>query len=617
MPIIVVTARSDEIDRVSLLELGADDYVVKPFGFRELVARIGAVLRRTSTAAVDTVDPIEIGSLRIDRRTHQLTRDGEPVALTPKEFDLVAFLALDPGAVRTRDDIIRNVWDENWWGSTKTLDVHIASLRKKLGADTIHTVRGVGFSLVDPGAERVTRRLVLSYLAVTIVVLAIFEIPLAVFFQQREQDRLTVDAERDATVLATIYEDALEKGTEPDPIPAEDYFADTGVRTVVVDGDGISVIDTGNDVDRDFSTRPEIMTALTGQRTTGTRYSETLGTELLYVAVPVASGGVVHGALRLTVDTHEVTERIRTFWLGLAFTGLIVLVVMAGIGTLIARSVTRPVRRLQATAERFSSGDLTPGGVSVVSPPELAALESAMDEMARRLDELIERQRSFVADASHQLRTPLTALRLRLENLEPELYGRASVTEVRTAIDETTRLGALVDDLLQLARTQQEAPVAPVDLTEIVSDRVDIWTATADQYDVSIELAAPRQRVFGQAIIGGIEQVLDNLLDNAIRAAPAGSAIEVGLVEGDRRHLITVADLGPGIDDADKASALMRFWRADTSTPGTGLGLAICEALVRSGGGELRLDDNTPCGLRVTVDVPAATHPSPRPSDER
>ncbi len=153
VPIIVVTARSDEIDRVSLLELGADDYVVKPFGFRELVARIGAVLRRTSAATVDTAGPIELGSLRIDRRTHQLTRDGETIALTPKEFDLVAFLAADPGAVRTRDDIIRSVWDENWWGSTKTLDVHIASLRKKLGADTIHTVRGVGFSLVDPGAD--------------------------------------------------------------------------------------------------------------------------------------------------------------------------------------------------------------------------------------------------------------------------------------------------------------------------------------------------------------------------------------------------------------------------------------------------------------------------------
>ena len=246
VPVIVVTARSDEIDRVSLLELGADDYVVKPFGFRELVARIGAVLRRTAAGVADTV---EAGRHRVaaHRRSHApgSRETASRSRLTPKEFDLVAFLATDPGAVRTREDIIRNVWDENWWGSTKTLDVHVASLRKKLGSGCDpHRAR----RRVQPGRSgcgTVTRRLVLSYLAVTIVVLALFEIPLAVFFQQREEDRLTIDVERDATVLATIYEDALEQGTDADPIPAQDYFDDTGVRTVVVDADGISVVDTG------------------------------------------------------------------------------------------------------------------------------------------------------------------------------------------------------------------------------------------------------------------------------------------------------------------------------------------------------------------------------------
>ena len=154
VPIIVVTARGEEIDRVALLELGADDYVVKPFGFRELVARIGAVLRRTNpTADAVTDGPIDVGRLRIDLRTHQVTLGEARVALTPKEFDLLAYLAADIGAVRSRDEIIRDVWDTNWWGSTKTLDVHIASLRKKVGPESIATIRGVGFALVDPGTE--------------------------------------------------------------------------------------------------------------------------------------------------------------------------------------------------------------------------------------------------------------------------------------------------------------------------------------------------------------------------------------------------------------------------------------------------------------------------------
>jgi len=151
VPIIVVTARGDEIDRVILLELGADDYVVKPFGFRELVARIRAVLRRTGgnqpQAPPDV--QIDVGLLRIDTRTRNVSYDDRPVALTPKEHDLLVYLARDPDAVHTREQIIKDVWDENWWGSTKTLDVHIASLRKKLAPETIETVRGVGFRLVD------------------------------------------------------------------------------------------------------------------------------------------------------------------------------------------------------------------------------------------------------------------------------------------------------------------------------------------------------------------------------------------------------------------------------------------------------------------------------------
>ena len=153
VPIIVVSARGDEIDRVTLLELGADDYVVKPFGFRELVARIGAVLRRVSAGREPPATvPIETGNLRIDPRARKVTVGGEVVQLTPKEFDLLAYLAADLGAVRTREEIIRDVWDENWWGSTKTLDVHVASVRKKIGSEMIETVRGVGFSLAAPDA---------------------------------------------------------------------------------------------------------------------------------------------------------------------------------------------------------------------------------------------------------------------------------------------------------------------------------------------------------------------------------------------------------------------------------------------------------------------------------
>jgi DNA-binding response OmpR family regulator len=150
VPIIVVTARGEEIDRVVLLELGADDYVVKPFGIRELVARIRAVLRRTSgVPAVSPTAELVVGELHIDPRSRAVRFEGKPVALTPKEYELLVFLAAEPGAVRGRDQLIREVWDEHWWGSTKTLDVHVASLRKKLRPELIETVRSVGYRMVD------------------------------------------------------------------------------------------------------------------------------------------------------------------------------------------------------------------------------------------------------------------------------------------------------------------------------------------------------------------------------------------------------------------------------------------------------------------------------------
>ena len=150
VPIIVVTARGDEVDRVVGLELGADDYMVKPFGFRELLARIRAVTRRT-LARPEDLAPRTIGALTIDRRTHQVTMDGRALALTPKEFDLLGLLAEEPGTVFTRSHILEEVWDAHWYGPTKTLDVHIAAVRKKLGDPAwIETVRGVGFRLVEP-----------------------------------------------------------------------------------------------------------------------------------------------------------------------------------------------------------------------------------------------------------------------------------------------------------------------------------------------------------------------------------------------------------------------------------------------------------------------------------
>jgi len=150
VPVIVVSARGDESERVLALELGADDYLVKPFGMRELVARVRAVSRRAN-AIPETVAPQHVGELEIDRRTRRVRVRGDEIALSPKEFDLLVALSEDPGAVVSRQQLMDEVWDPHWYGPTKTLDVHVAGLRRKLGnPGLIETVRGVGFRMAAP-----------------------------------------------------------------------------------------------------------------------------------------------------------------------------------------------------------------------------------------------------------------------------------------------------------------------------------------------------------------------------------------------------------------------------------------------------------------------------------
>ena len=153
VPLLIITARSEEVERVVGLELGADDYLSKPFGLRELVARMRAVLRRTGPASVADQEPAtesvqRLGALALDRLGRRLSGPDGEIAMTPKEFDLLVALAEQPGVVRAREDLMNEVWDPHWFGSTRTLDVHVGALRRKVGAHLdLQTVRGVGFRL--------------------------------------------------------------------------------------------------------------------------------------------------------------------------------------------------------------------------------------------------------------------------------------------------------------------------------------------------------------------------------------------------------------------------------------------------------------------------------------
>ncbi len=454
-----------------------------------------------------------------------------------------------------------------------------------------------------------TRRLLLTYLTITAFVLLVTEVPLALTYQSREQNRFLAALERDARVVAGAVEDALEQGVGTPPLEvALDYAARVGGRVVVVDATGMTVADSGDPTGpaRDFSTRPEIAAALDGGVASGVRRSETLGTDLIYAAVPVVSSGGVHGAVRITYPASELDARTwrNTFRL-VALAG-VVLVAVASVGLVLARSVTEPVAELQAAASRLAAGDLGTRVRLRRGPPELQELGRRFDDMADRIDTLVRAQQGFVADASHQLRTPLTALRLRLENLVATSTDPAATGELDAALDEVARLSRLVDGLLALARADAATPaLVVVDAAAVARERAQAWAPLADERQVTVVLDAPGTAEV-RAVAGALEQILDNLLANALDAVGPGGRIVVCVTgEGDRT-VVRVDDDGPGMDDEAMARAFDRFWRPAGARPGgSGLGLAIVAQLTRSSGGEAALARSALGGLQVTVTLPS------------
>jgi signal transduction histidine kinase len=462
-----------------------------------------------------------------------------------------------------------------------------------------------------------TRRLLASYLSITAFVLLIIEVPLGVTFARAERDRLVAAVERDATVLATVVEDTLEAGATSglDPVAAG-YQDRTGGRVVVVDRAGVTVADSDPPAPgrRDLSPRPEIAAALRGQHTAGSRSSATLGGSFLYVAVPVASQGRVYGAVRITYPTSTVDARVRRVWLALAGVAAVVLGVVALVGLALARSTTRPLWALEQATTAVAGGQLQARAPTDRGPPEVRRLAAAFNDMAARLSRLLDSQRAFVADASHQLRTPLTALRLRLENLEATTPA-AAAGDLGAAVAETGRLARLVDGLLVLAR----AEAAPgrrevVDLAAVVADRRVAWAPLAAEQKVELTVH-PTSATPVWAVPRALEQALDNLLANALRVAPAGSRIQLAIRQVGGWVELHVIDQGPGMPADQRQRAFDRFWRGPANDrDGTGLGLAIVRQLLEASGGTAELHPNPGGGLDAVARLRPANHDPAAPS---
>ena len=455
----------------------------------------------------------------------------------------------------------------------------------------------------------------IGYALLTALMLSVLIVPLGVTFARQQTDRVTLAVTNDAWVIATAIEDTLEGDAALDLASvAHAYTARTGARVVIVGADGIERADSqppvGLAVERDFSSRPEVAAALAGRVATGTRRSATLGAGLVYVAVPVTSGTLIRGAVRITYPTTELDHRVHRQWLVLAVISALSLGLTVVAGLLVSRWVARPLQRLRDGALAAGHGDLAARLPTDDGPPELREVARAFNAMVARLGDVFEAQRSFVGDASHQLRTPITAIRLRLDNLEarlgrdPERDG-SDLAHVRAEVD---RLTHDLDGLLALARLESAGTAPePIVVSSLLADRAALWGPLAEEQGVSLVVGAAPGSV--RAVPARVGQALDNLLANALDASASGSTVLLGSNLGPHHTVaIHVRDQGPGLSPVQRDLAFDRFHTTKTTDGdalgGTGLGLPVARRLVRADGGDLTLADAPDGGVDAVVTLP-------------
>ncbi|MEU2909486.1 HAMP domain-containing sensor histidine kinase [Streptomyces massasporeus] len=445
------------------------------------------------------------------------------------------------------------------------------------------------------------RQLVRSYVLLVAVAIALFTVPVAFTLTDQLRDDTRSAVLREADAMALLLGDGRAASCQALEEMTKAY------------DDEIQVTRTAG-CPADLQ-RPAADAALTralkeGRPTTDWGSSFIWGPELV-ITVPARAAGTdrIVGAVRIVYSTDETTSRLWQIWGFRAILAVLVLGVAALLGVGVARRLTRPLRQLNDMASKFSDGDLTARS-PVTGPPETQTLARTLNQGAERLDTLIAAQRIFVADASHQLRTPLTALRLSLDNIADGTDDEFVREDVEQATAEVVRMSRLVSGLLVLARAEAKVTAAePLLLLDIVRERLAVWRPAADERGVTIAL---RGSIDGRPSVlagpGHLDQMLDNVLSNALEVSPDGGTITVRVEPRGDVVGVSVLDEGPGMSDTEKSRAFDRFWRGQglTGKSGSGLGLAVVRQLATDDGGTVTLTDAPGGGLCVTITLRAS-----------
>ncbi len=459
---------------------------------------------------------------------------------------------------------------------------------------------------------KVRTRLAASFAYVLLVVIVALTIPLAVVLRDRARSELEAVATTNAQVIAAgLDRDRLEEGRR-DRLTREieRYASDVSGRVVVIDASGTVIADSAGaeDLGEAFDTpsRPEVGQAFAGRVSAQVRHSEEEGGDIVVAAAPVIEEGEVVGVVRTSRSVEARAENVGRATAAIAAVALGGLLAGLLLAAALAGSLARPLTRLAGVARRLGSGELTARAGAVEGGEEVTELASSFDEMAERLERTVQAQREFVANASHQLRTPLTGMKLRLEAALSQTTDPDVVADLRAADHEVDRLARIIERLLTMATEIERGRVARAGVDEAVRRALDRWRDRAAQASSTVSGTAPEAAVVADP--HDLDQILDVLIDNALTYAPGAIELD-GATDGARVRL-SVRDHGPGIPEDERSRVTERFVRGrGAAGGGSGLGLAIASELAQRWDGELGVDSAPGGGTVVDVWLRLASEP--------
>jgi signal transduction histidine kinase len=434
-------------------------------------------------------------------------------------------------------------------------------------------------------------RLLGAFGYVLVLVLIALVLPLAINLSRRVHSEVKSEATGQAQVVAASAAGRLDRHGELSRL-ARTAAGDLGGRVIVVDRQGSLLADSERSpaARASYASRPEIAAALAGRTTQGERHSETLGQDLLATAVPVLDSGRTVGAVRVTQSVEAVQTETRNDVLALVAVGLGALALGLLVAWVIAGSLASPLRALASTARRIAAGDLAARAESAGSREQHDVTE-AFNDMTDRLGRALRAQREFAGNASHQLRTPLTGLRLRLEAASLKSDDPDVKREIEAGEHEVERLARVVNALLALAREGERASTdASVRLAVAAERALERWEGVARHERRSLVASGPDD-VCARVSDEDAAVILDNLISNALRYTPAGSAVVLEWGANGGEAWLAVLDQGPGVDTREAERLFERFHRGDARQDGggSGLGLAIVRALAQRWNGEAQI----------------------------